>query len=180
MNNEAEFVFKIVAVGSGGVGKTSLIRRFALNKFGTNYVMTLGVDFTTKELTVFDKFVKIVCVDTAGQEYYGKIRPSYYSGATAAFIVFDLTNRNSFESLPKWIDELRQYLPHIPIAIVGNKLDLAKENASARRIDESEAQEFSKKHNMSYFETSAKEGDGVVHIFTHLSEKVLAKSLSLS
>ena len=119
MSYEAEFVFKIVAVGSGGVGKTSLIRRFALNKFGTNYVMTLGVDFTTKELTVFDKFVKIVCVDTAGQEYYGKIRPSYYSGATAAFIVFDITNRNSFESLPKWIAELRQYLPNIPIAIVG-------------------------------------------------------------
>ena len=179
MNNEAEFVFKIVAVGSGGVGKTSLIRRFALNKFGTNYVMTLGVDFTTKELKVFDKLVKIVCVDTAGQEYYGKIRPSYYSGATAAFIVFDLTNRTSFESLPKWIAELRQYLPNIPIAIVGNKLDLAKENSSARRIDEQEAEEFSKHQDMSYFETSAKEGEGVDHIFSHLSEKVLAKSLSL-
>jgi small GTP-binding protein len=177
MVNEAEFVFKIVAVGSGGVGKTSLIRRFALNKFGTNYVMTLGVDFTTKELTVFDKFVKIVCVDTAGQEYYGRIRPSYYSGATAAFIVFDLTNKNSFESLPKWISELRQYLPTIPIAIVGNKLDLARENNVARRIDESEAMEFSKQNDMAYFETSAKEGDGVDHIFLHLSEKVLAKTL---
>lgn len=179
MNYEAEFVFKIVAVGSGGVGKTSLIRRFALNKFGTNYVMTLGVDFTTKELTVFDKFVKIVCVDTAGQEYYGRIRPSYYSGATAAFIVFDLTNRNSFESLPKWIAELRQYLPNIPIAIVGNKLDLAKENASARRISEEEASEFSKKNDMHYFETSAKEGEGVDHIFLHLSEKILEKTQQL-
>lgn len=178
MNYEAEYVFKIVAVGSGGVGKTSLIRRFALNKFEINYVMTLGVDFTTKELTVFDKFVKIVCVDTAGQEYYGKIRPSYYSGATAAFIVFDITNRNSFDSLPKWINELREYLPKIPIAIVGNKLDLAKENSSARRIPEAEALEFSKSQNMNYFETSAKEGDGVDHIFTHLSEKVLEKSMN--
>lgn len=177
MNYEAEYVFKIVAVGSGGVGKTSLIRRFALNRFEINYVMTLGVDFTTKELTVFDKFVKIVCVDTAGQEYYGKIRPSYYSGATAAFIVFDITNRNSFESLPKWINELRQYLPNIPIAIVGNKLDLAKENANARRIPVDEAQEFCKNNNMNYFETSAKEGEGVDHIFTHLSEKVLEKSM---
>ena len=179
MSNEPEFVFKIVAVGSGGVGKTSLIRRFALNKFGSNYVMTLGVDFTTKELTVFEKFVKIVCVDTAGQEYYGRIRPSYYSGATAAFIVFDLTNRNSFESLPKWISELQQYLHNIPIAIVGNKLDLTKENTTARRVTEEEAMEFSKNNNMSYFETSAKEGDGVDHIFLHLSEKILTTILNV-
>lgn len=176
MNYEAEYVFKIVAVGSGGVGKTSLIRRFAYNKFEIDYVMTLGVDFTTRELSVSDKYVKIVCVDTAGQEYYGKIRPSYYSGATAAFIVFDLTNRNSFESLPKWINELRQYLPKIPIDIVGNKLDLTKENESARRITEEEALEFAKQNNMSYFETSAKEGEGVDHIFRHLSEKVLEKN----
>ncbi|MHA2363332.1 MAG: Rab family GTPase [Candidatus Hodarchaeales archaeon] len=168
---EPDFIYKIVAVGSGGVGKTSILRRFALNKFEKNYVMTLGVDFTTKEFVLSDgTAIKIVCVDTAGQEYYGRIRPSYYQGANGAFITFDLCNRNSYESLPRWVTELRQYLPDIPIAIVGNKLDLADEEG--RRVSFDDAKEFGVSHNMEYYETSAKEGNGIDAVFSDLSESI--------
>ena len=166
---EVNFIYKIVAVGAGGVGKTSIIRRFALNKFETSYVMTLGVDFTTKQIVLSNNTpVKIVCVDTAGQEYYSRIRPTYYSGGNGALIVFDLCNRTSFESLPKWIDELSQHLSGVPIAIVGNKLDLA--DGDARRVQIKEADEFAIANGAKYFETSAKLGSGIEPIFLHLSE----------
>ena len=171
-DDEVEYVFKIVAVGTGGVGKTSVIRRFASGKFENNYLMTLGVDFTTKSLKVNERNIKIVCADTAGQVYYGSIRPQYYEGANAALIMFDLTNRNSYESVNKWIEELRQYID-VPIAIVGNKLDLTVENSSARRIEKSEAEEFSKSKNMTYFETSAKTAENVDVVFSSLAKEIL-------
>lgn len=175
-----EYVFKCVAVGSGGVGKTSLIRRFALNKFENSYLMTLGVDFTTKEIILDDPEdpekkklkIKLVLADTAGQEFYGKIRPGYYSGSNAAIIVFDLTNRNSFESLPRWIGELNAHLEGIPMIIVGNKMDLDE----SRRISSSEAEEFSSKHSMQYFETSAKRGgEHVDEVFQDLCMQIYQK-----
>ena len=162
MSDEAEYVFKVVAVGNGGVGKTSLIRRFATGKFENNYLMTLGVDFTTKSLEVNGKQIKIVCADTAGQVYYGPVRPQYYEGANGAMIVFDLTNRNSFESVGNWLKELRDYIKDVPIAIVGNKLDLTVENETARRIEMSEGGEYCKINNSAYFETSAKTSENVI------------------
>ena len=168
----ADYVFKIVAVGAGGVGKTSMIRRFALDKFETSYLMTLGVDFTTKEQILTEPTtgkeikIKIVCVDTAGQEYYSRIRPSYYAGANGAFMVFALTNRNSFESLPRWLAELTQFLPKSPVSLVWNKHDLVEN----RRISREEAEEFAHKHGIQYFETSAKEGEGINQVFQFISE----------
>lgn len=175
MDTEVDYVFKIVAVGLGGVGKTSLIRRFATGKFDDNYMMTLGVDFTTKFLTVQQKKVKIVCADTSGQPYYGSVRPQYYEGANAAIIIFDLTNRHSFDSVTKWIKELEEYVDNIPIAIVGNKLDLTLKNDSARRIELKEGEEFSESVGMTYFETSAKTSENVDQVFALLTEKILLK-----
>ena len=86
-----EYVLKICAIGSGNVGKTSLIRRFAEGKFTMNYLPTLGVDITTKHLTVDNNLVKLILVDTAGQEFFGKLRPSYYRGASACLIIFALS-----------------------------------------------------------------------------------------
>lgn len=172
MNDDVEYVFKIVAVGMGGVGKTSLIRRFATGKFQKDYLMTLGVDFTTKVIHVKGKKIKIVCADTAGQVYYGNIRPNYYTGANAAFIVFDLTNRNSFDSLDKWVDELKMYIKNVPMAIVGNKLDLTIENETGRRIKFEEGEKYSKERNMSYFETSAKSAENVDKVFNELAIEI--------
>ena len=95
-----EYLLKICAIGSGSVGKTSLIRRFAEGKFTTNYLPTLGVDITTKKIEVDNNNVKLILVDTAGQEFFGKLRPSYYRGASACAIFFSLNDRNMFDTIP--------------------------------------------------------------------------------
>ena len=170
MTFDSMYTIKVVAVGNGGTGKTSMIRRFALNKFDTSYLMTLGVDFTTKGVTIRDQNnkdvnIKVVVADTAGQEYYSTIRPAYYSGAQGALIVFDLTNRKSFESIPRWISEISAYLPGIPMELVGNKIDLV----DSRRVTSAEGQDMAKEKNMTFFETSAKEGNGIDEVFNHLT-----------
>ena len=95
-----EYLLKICAIGSGSVGKTSLIRRFAEGKFTTNYLPTLGVDITTKRIEIQDNIVKLILVDTAGQEFFGKLRPSYYRGASACLILFALNEKSSYDSIP--------------------------------------------------------------------------------
>ncbi|OLS24410.1 MAG: Transforming protein p29 precursor [Candidatus Heimdallarchaeota archaeon LC_3] len=173
---DSDYVFKIVAVGNGGTGKTSCFRRFALNKFETSYLMTLGVDFTTKDMIIVDptsgeeKKIKLVLADTAGQEYYSSIRPSYYMGAQGCVIVFDLSNKTSYESLIKWIKEIKTHLPNILIAIIGNKVDLP-----GRRVTKEEGESFAKEHDVAYFETSAKEGTGIDIVFNHMTSEILKK-----
>ncbi|MHA2075853.1 MAG: Rab family GTPase, partial [Candidatus Hodarchaeales archaeon] len=83
----------ICAIGSSDLEKTTLIRRFAEGKFTTNYLPTLGVDITTKKIQVDDNNIKLILVDTAGQEFFGKLRPSYYRGASACTIFFSLHKR---------------------------------------------------------------------------------------
>ncbi|MFX0206068.1 MAG: Rab family GTPase [Candidatus Hodarchaeota archaeon] len=168
----SEYLFKIVAIGSGGVGKTSLIRRFAEGKFSDSYLPTLGVDITTKIFHFGEKkaAVKLIVVDTAGQEYFGRLRPTYYRGANGALIVFDVTDIKSFNALPKWLDELRPNVrAGIPKILIGNKNDLQDEI----QIDQEQARNFAEENDMPYFETSAKEGQNVNEIFKHIAKDVL-------
>jgi small GTP-binding protein len=117
--NTNEYLLKICAIGSGNTGKTIFIRAFAENKFDTNYLPTLGVDITTKRITVDDNPVKLILVDTAGQEFFGKLRPSYYRGASAVLIFCNINDRNSIVEIPNWIKEYRHFLKtEIPKGIV--------------------------------------------------------------
>lgn len=166
-----EYVLKICAIGSGNVGKTSLIRRFAEGKFTMNYLPTLGVDITTKHLTVDNNLVKLILVDTAGQEFFGKLRPSYYRGASACLIIFALNEKSTFESIPDWLAEFRKHIPQpsVPIALAGNKKDLVEQ----RQVTTEEAYTLSKAKDMTYYETSAKLGGSEIEeIFLGLTRRV--------
>ena len=170
-----EYLFKICAIGSGGVGKTSLIRRYAENKFDKNYLPTLGVDITTKKITIENNNIKLILVDTAGQEFFGKLRPSYYRGASACLIMFALDDKKSFEEVSeRWITEFRKYVPStdIPIALAGNKKDKVQE----RKISFEEAKTIAQSFDMSYYETSAKLGssEDLDPIFSGLAKQFLA------
>ena len=99
-----EWVIKICSAGSYQVGKTSLIRRYAEGKFGAEYTPTIGVDITTKNLLIDNQAIKLLLMDTAGQEVFGKIRPAYYEGALGCMIVYDITRRETFDALDSWID----------------------------------------------------------------------------
>ncbi|MHA2073692.1 MAG: Rab family GTPase [Candidatus Hodarchaeales archaeon] len=167
-----EYLLKICAIGSGSVGKTSLIRRFAEGKFTTNYLPTLGVDITTKKIQVDNSNVKLILVDTAGQEFFGKLRPSYYRGASACLIMFALNEKTSFDAIPDWLDEFRKHTPDpkIPIALAGNKKDLEDQ----RQVSSEEARTLAETKDMKYHETSAKlGGEEIEEIFKALTRSAL-------
>ncbi len=167
-----EYLLKICAIGSGSVGKTSLIRRFAEGKFTTNYLPTLGVDITTKKIQVDDNNVKLILVDTAGQEFFGKLRPSYYRGASACLILFALNEKSSYDAIPGWIAEFRKHIPgpNIPIALAGNKKDLEDQ----RQVSSEEARTLAEANDMKYHETSAKlGGNEIEEIFRDLTRNAL-------
>ena len=167
-------MLKICAIGSGSVGKTSLIRRFAEGKFTTNYLPTLGVDITTKQVQVDDNNIKLILVDTAGQEFFGKLRPSYYRGASACLIMFSLSEKPSYDAIPDWLAEFRKHIPEasVPIALAGNKKDLVDQ----RQISTDEAYTLAKAYDMTYYETSAKlGGTEIEEIFVGLTRQVLQK-----
>ncbi len=166
--SEFDFLFKIIIVGDGLVGKTAILTRFIENRFEEHYAMTRGVDFATKIINTKGYKVNLQVWDTGGQEIFSHIRPLFYKGAAASINVFDLANRESFENLPKWIEEVKKKCGDIPFILVGNKSDL-----SNRAMENKEINDFSKKMGMNYLETSAKTGSNVYDLFTKLSEMLL-------
>ena len=165
-----EYLFKIILIGNSGVGKSSILQRYMKRAFDANYKITIGVDFLMKSLVINNQIVKLQVWDTAGQEKYKSMVSSYYRGANVALIVFDITNHQSFDSLPMWIENFYKNGPEQKnIILIGNKKDLA----DLRQVTQQEAEAFSETNNMMYFETSAKEGDNIEYIFNYAAEKLL-------
>ncbi len=166
MVEEYDYLFKTIVVGDGGVGKTALTIRFSKDFFTEDYKMTIGVDFHVKMITIDTSEGELRCKlqiwDTGGQERFSSIRPMYYRGSLGALVIYDLTNYESFEHLPQWIEEIRANIKNeIPLLLVGNKSDLTMQRA----VSIEEINDFTKKFNLYYMETSAKTGDGVGDCF---------------
>ena len=171
-NSDYQYIFKIILIGSSGVGKSSIITRFMDQVFNQeNTKSTIGVDFKTKTMEVDNKTVKLQIWDTAGQEKFRSMSSSYYRRANVAFVVFDLTVRASFEALPTWIETYYKNGPEDQknIILIGNKKDLVDQ----RQITQEEAELFSETNNMIYFETSAKEGENIEYVFRYAAKKLL-------
>ncbi|MFX0182304.1 MAG: Rab family GTPase [Candidatus Hodarchaeota archaeon] len=167
-----EWVLKICSIGAYQVGKTSLIRRYAENKFEGDYLPTIGVDITTKRITLNGQRIKLILVDTAGQEAFGRIRQSYYMGSAACIAVYDITRHESFEDLGFWIRDFYsgERNSTIPLSIIGNKTDLE----SQRKVSAKEGEEFAQQHECSFYECSAKLGGTLIpQIFIDLIRKYL-------
>ena len=164
-----KYLFKTIAVGSGGVGKTSLIRRFAEGTFLETYVPTLGVDFATKEVQLGDQTIKLVLFDTGGQELFGRMRPYYYRGANGALVCYDITAKATFEALEGWLSEIYHHVAPIPLLLVGTKTDLADH----REVPRAHAEAYAREKRLHYIETSAKTGLGVDEMFLSLARMML-------
>ncbi len=160
------YVLKICSSGSYQVGKTSLIRRYAEGAFSTNYMPTIGVDITTKVITINTQEVKLILHDTAGQEYFGKLRKFYYEGSVGCLIVYDITRKETFDSLEYWINDYRSVQgEEKSIAIIGNKIDLEDE----RQVTTEEGTALAKSFSIPFYECSAKiGGDIITEIYTKL------------
>ena len=165
-----QYIFKLILIGNSGVGKSCILQRYMKHTFNESYKCTIGVDFLMKSLVINGQTVKLQLWDTAGQEKYKSMVSSYYRGANVALIVFDLTNHQSFEALPLWIETFYKNGPEQKnIILIGNKKDLIE----LRQVTQQEAEAFSETNNMMYFETSAKEGDNIEYVFNYAAEKLL-------
>ena len=160
-----EFTFKIVVLGDGNVGKTSLVSFFTTRSFKDFYLPTIGAQFSLKEMDVEDIHAKLYVWDIAGQAKFSSIRKMFYEKASAALFVFDVTKRPTLDSIPAWQDDLKGVLGEgFPSALVGNKADLIDE----RGVPSEDAMEVASDLGMLYFETSAKTGQSVDDVFHNI------------
>ncbi len=165
------YILKICSSGSYRVGKTSLIRRYAEKKFSETYMPTIGVDITTKIITVNDIEVKLILHDTAGQEVFGRLRRRYYEGSVGCLIVYDITRRDSFDSLDHWVTDYRSVQGEDKsIVIIGNKIDLEE----SRVVTTEEGEAFAKSLGLPFYECSAKiGGENIPQIYQNLVQENL-------
>lgn len=167
-----DYILKFIIVGDSSVGKSNILLRFTDNRFQSSHDLTIGVEFATKIISKQNTVYKLQIWDTAGQEAFRSITRSYYRGTIGCLMVYDVTNKTSFESLNFWIDDLKKYCdPNTVITLVGNKTDLE----TNREVSVVEGQEFAEKHGISFFETSAKTGNKVSDCFMDAVEKISKK-----
>ena len=125
MNNCYSYLFKYIIIGDPTVGKSCLLLQFLEGKFKLDSETTIGVEFGSKIIDLDDKKIKLQIWDTAGQEVFKSITRSYYRGSIAAILVYDITNRQSFNNLNKWMEETKTYSNEkLTILLIGNKSDL--------------------------------------------------------
>ena len=170
--SEPDFLLKIVLIGDSGVGKTNLLSRFARDQFNPDSKSTIGVEFATKTLEIEGKTVKAQIWDTAGQERYRAITSAYYRGAIGALLLYDITASLTFNSLSRWLQELRENADsNIVVMLVGNKCDLQE----LRAVSKDEGIGFAQQETLLFIETSARDATNVNEAFTQLITEIVHK-----
>eukprot|EP01119_Soliformovum_irregulare_P003363 TRINITY_DN137_c0_g1_i1.p1 TRINITY_DN137_c0_g1~~TRINITY_DN137_c0_g1_i1.p1 ORF type:complete len:203 (+),score=45.66 TRINITY_DN137_c0_g1_i1:82-690(+) len=171
--NTIDYSFSILIVGEAGAGKSCILLKYVDGTFTDTFISTIGVDFKVKYLDLDDRRIKLQIWDTAGQERYRAIVSSFYRGAAGILVVFDLTDINSFLRVQNWLADIKRLTEDgVRIVLVGSKCDLT----AKRMVEAGEAKSFAAKHNLEYFETSAKTGEGIADAFTSVARQcVIAK-----
>ena len=161
-----ETEIKVIIVGNGGIGKTSLMTRFAEGKFDNQYLKTLGVDFLEKRVFVpsVHENVTFYLYDTAGQEEFHALTRSFYKGAGAAMLAFSTVDRNSFTAIPDWISRVREECGRIPMVLVQTKTDLIEKSALSGK----EVEDLVVEQNLRLFQVCAKDNINCNEVFEHI------------
>ncbi|KAJ5074050.1 hypothetical protein M0811_00678 [Anaeramoeba ignava] len=177
MNNKIDNgkpIYKIVLIGDSSVGKSSILHQFCDNQFMEKRSPTTGIDFRFSEATLETNVAKLQIWDTAGQERYRSIAGFYYRNSHGVMIIYDITQKSSFQSIPQWIDTVsKDAPPDISKMIVGNKIDLEE----YRQIESLEGNELADYMNADFEEVSAKTGENIKNIF-HRMALDISKRLS--
>ncbi|XP_042240785.1 ras-related protein Rab-21-like [Homarus americanus] len=167
--------FKIVLLGEGCVGKTSLVLRYVEDKFNDRHITTLQASFLTKRINLSGKRVNLAIWDTAGQERFHALGPIYYRESHGAILVYDITDEDSFQKVKNWVRELRRMLGNdICLVIAGNKIDMEKE----RHVSQEEADAYAQEVGALHFQTSAKQNKGVEELFLELTRRMLENAVT--
>ncbi|KAI7727449.1 hypothetical protein M8C21_024060 [Ambrosia artemisiifolia] len=167
--DEYDYLFKLVLIGDSGVGKSNLLSRFTRNEFNLETKSTIGVEFATRSLDVDGKVIKAQIWDTAGQERYRAITSAYYRGAVGALLVYDVTRHATFESIERWLKELRDHTdPNIVVMLIGNKSDLRHLLA----VSTEDGKALAEKESLYFMETSALEATNVENAFSEVITQI--------
>ena len=167
-----EMMFKVVLVGDSFVGKTNIMSKYIKNEFHEDSKATVGVEFGSKQFTVEGHSIKAQIWDTAGQERYKAITSAYYKGAKGAFIVYDITRKQSFDSVEKWVNDVTAVADKkITIILIGNKCDLEDQ----RQITKEQGEEKANKLEIAFLETSALSGENLDKAFDKMMNEVYKK-----
>ena len=167
-----EFMFKVVLVGDSFVGKTNIMSKYLKNEFHEDSKATVGVEFGSKQFNIEGHSIKAQIWDTAGQERYKAITSAYYKGAKGAFIVYDITRKNSFESIDKWINDVTSVADKkITIVLIGNKSDLEDQ----RQVTKEQGEDKANKLQVAFLETSAFSGENLEKAFQMMIKEVYKK-----
>lgn len=163
---------KIVLLGDVSVGKTSIASRYCKNSFNEHHINTIGGAYQQQQVVLSNgAMVKLHIWDTSGQERFRSMTNLYYRDAQVAILTYDITNENSFNSIEFWINELRYKVENenMLLCLAGNKCDVS---ANERKIPTVKGKNFAQENNMLFYETSAKNGDGIKDLFYTIASKI--------
>ncbi|KYN11022.1 PREDICTED: ras-related protein Rab-21 [Trachymyrmex cornetzi] len=164
--------FKVVLLGEGCVGKTSVALRYVEDKFNDKHITTLQASFLNKKLNINGKRVNLAIWDTAGQEKFHALGPIYYRMSNGAILVYDITDEDTFQKVKNWVKELKKMLgSEICLVIAGNKVDLEKD----RNVATEEAEEYAKQVGAMHFHTSAKLNQNIEEMFLDLTHRMMQR-----
>jgi Ras-related protein Rab-2A len=175
MSSGPAYIFKFIIVGNSAVGKSCLLLRFDEDRFQPIHDVTVGVTFSIKMVQIEGQDVKVQIWDTAGQEIFRSITRSYYRDSACAIIVYDITDKNSFDKVKDWIHDVRNLAPpDCLLVLFGNKIDLEAQRA----ICTEQGQDLADQHGVLFFETSAASGQNVAQAFNECVTAVYTKAKS--
>ena len=175
-NKEYDLLFKLILIGDSCVGKSNILLKYLKNQFNKNSKTTVDVEFDTKNIIINNKRIKIQIWDTAGQERYRSITSAYYKGAKGALIVYDITRKNTFDNIDKWITDLKlNGDKNICIIILGNKSDLIDK----REINKNDGIKKAEMYKTAFLETSALNGDNISKAFDELIEQIVINNKNI-
>jgi small GTP-binding protein len=165
--------FKFIVIGSSGVGKTCLLKRHIDDQFSGEEVSTIGAEYVSKIEEIDGQPIRLQIWDTAGQEKFRSIAKSYFRNAVGVILVYDITDRRSFDDLSTWLNDVHQFCdPNAAVTLIGNKLDLAAQRA----VTSGEAQLFATNHQLPYIEASARDGENVAEAFQRAAKTVYERA----
>ena len=170
---QIDYKWKIIVIGDGSVGKTTLMLQYTEKKFKELYIPTVGVQVSIKLVPIKvgkeKRMIELTIWDIAGQTKFEHIRKIFYEGASAYLILYDITKRNSFEGISYWINDIAWVIGDKYGILIGNKKDLAK----YRVVSEEEGKALAAEYHLDFMETSAKTGENVNNVFEQITKNLL-------